>query len=447
MPLTDRQLNRATLARQRLLAREDVAPIDAVRRLVGLQAQEPASPYIALWSRVRGFEADHLDAAFRDFALVKASLMRITLHAVAASEGAGAGGVAGLIAWCARGVGGGLQMGRRHMLFEALETVNARPNPFEVYGASDLWTDEHVSQQLLAAHLDPDVDAASRSATFIRTSVDWIAQHFGVAPGCRIADFGCGPGLYTTALAERHADVTGIDFSERSIRYAESVARERGLTIDYVCRDYRGFASEARFDLILMIMFDFCVLSPEQRGALLTTFASHLKPGGRVLLDVQSLTAFAQREAAVAYEAHPSGGFWSPERHHVFTVTHTYDDAKVALDKHTIVEEGRVRTVHDWLQYFSPAALAAEFAASGLAITETYGNVAGAPFDQDAGEFAVVARRAADRAPILEVYGDADAMRWVGDGCALPPTFHVHLVSEANRDLLERVDDERAWLP
>ena len=69
-----------------LLAREDLAPVDAVRRLVGLQAQEPASPYIALWNRLLGFEADHLDAAFRDFELVKASLMRITLHAVAAED-------------------------------------------------------------------------------------------------------------------------------------------------------------------------------------------------------------------------------------------------------------------------------------------------------------------------------------------------------------------------
>lgn len=280
------------------------------------------------------------------------------------------------------------------MLFEALESINARPTPFEVYGASDLWTDEHVSQQLLATHLDPDVDAASRNAAFIRASVDWIVERFGVAPGFRIADFGCGPGLYTTLLAERHADVTGIDFSERSIRYAESVARERGLAIDYVCRDYRAFQSEARFDLIVMIMFDFCVLSPEQRGALLTTFASHLKPDGRILLDVPSLAAFAQRGAAVRYEMHRAGEFWSPERHHVFTVTHTYDEAKVVLDKHTIVEEGRVRTVHDWLQYFSLETLSAEFSASDLVIAEIYANVAGEPFDPHASEFAVVARRA-----------------------------------------------------
>lgn len=84
--LTARQLNRATLARQLLLERERLPVVDAVRRILALQAQEPASPYVALWNRVRGFDPTELDAAFRTFAVVKASLMRLTLHAVAAED-------------------------------------------------------------------------------------------------------------------------------------------------------------------------------------------------------------------------------------------------------------------------------------------------------------------------------------------------------------------------
>ena len=86
MALTLRQLNRATLARQMLLRREAVPVVDAVRRIVAVQAQEPASPYIALWNRIAGFDAADLDAAFRDRRLVKASLIRITLHAVDAHD-------------------------------------------------------------------------------------------------------------------------------------------------------------------------------------------------------------------------------------------------------------------------------------------------------------------------------------------------------------------------
>ncbi len=56
MALTARQLNRATLARQLLLRRERIGVADAVRRMVAVQAQEPASPYVALWSRLDAFD-------------------------------------------------------------------------------------------------------------------------------------------------------------------------------------------------------------------------------------------------------------------------------------------------------------------------------------------------------------------------------------------------------
>jgi hypothetical protein len=85
--LTLRRLNRATLARQSLLRRRRTADVvDAVRGAVALQAQEAASPYIALWNRVADLEASDLDAAFADRRVVKATLMRITLHAVAADD-------------------------------------------------------------------------------------------------------------------------------------------------------------------------------------------------------------------------------------------------------------------------------------------------------------------------------------------------------------------------
>jgi hypothetical protein len=80
--LTPRRLNRATLARQLLLARAPLPVSEAVRRVVALQAQEPASPYLALWNRIAPFDPLTLDDAFAAQQLVKASLMRITLHVV-----------------------------------------------------------------------------------------------------------------------------------------------------------------------------------------------------------------------------------------------------------------------------------------------------------------------------------------------------------------------------
>ena len=86
MKLTARQLNRATLGRQLLLRREKLPVVDAVRRIVALQAQEAPSPYLALWNRVEGFDATDLDRAFADQEIVRTQLFRVTLHAVAAQD-------------------------------------------------------------------------------------------------------------------------------------------------------------------------------------------------------------------------------------------------------------------------------------------------------------------------------------------------------------------------
>jgi Winged helix DNA-binding domain len=84
--LSWRELNRATLARQLLLERSALSVTDAMRCVVALQAQQPASPYVALWSRLAGFDPAELDAAFAGHQMVRAQLMRITMHAVHVSD-------------------------------------------------------------------------------------------------------------------------------------------------------------------------------------------------------------------------------------------------------------------------------------------------------------------------------------------------------------------------
>ena len=85
--LNRRQLNRATLARQHLLARV-VMPAEAmVEHLVGMQAQVPRNPYLALWSRVADFRVEELEALVAGRRAVRMGLMRSTLHLVTAADG------------------------------------------------------------------------------------------------------------------------------------------------------------------------------------------------------------------------------------------------------------------------------------------------------------------------------------------------------------------------
>jgi SAM-dependent methyltransferase len=278
-------------------------------------------------------------------------------------------------------------------MFEELEKINTRPKPFEFYTAPELWTDEHTSKQMLMFHLNQNVDLASRNIEFIDHSVDWIATHFQVGKNTEIADFGCGPGLYTTKLAQRGAIVTGIDFSENSINYAKKVAAEKDLEINYVLENYLDFETTSKFDLITMIFCDFCALSPEQRNKILLKFNSFLKPDGSVLLDVHSLNSFNQREESAIYELNQLNSFWSPNKYYGFLNTFKYEKEKVICDKYTIIEPTRKRTIYNWLQYFSPDALEREFAECGFAIEDFYSDVAGSPFDSGSMEFAAVARK------------------------------------------------------
>jgi hypothetical protein len=84
--LTLRELNRTTLLRQLLLRRERLSPVRAVERLAGLQAQLPSSPYLALWTRLEGFERSSLERALLRRSVVKALLMRATMHLVSARD-------------------------------------------------------------------------------------------------------------------------------------------------------------------------------------------------------------------------------------------------------------------------------------------------------------------------------------------------------------------------
>jgi len=84
--LTRKALNRATLARQMLLAREKTTALQAVERLAGLQAQVPRPLFVALWSRVEGFRAEALIRLVHDRKAVRGTLMRGTLHLVSAKD-------------------------------------------------------------------------------------------------------------------------------------------------------------------------------------------------------------------------------------------------------------------------------------------------------------------------------------------------------------------------
>ncbi len=84
--LSDRALNRATLARQLLLDRHKMPVVKAIEQVLALQAQVPRPPHVGLWSRLLGFERDHLFSPLHSRVLVRATTMRGTIHIMSAKD-------------------------------------------------------------------------------------------------------------------------------------------------------------------------------------------------------------------------------------------------------------------------------------------------------------------------------------------------------------------------
>lgn len=80
--LTLGELNRATLARQLLLERKRLSPTAVIERLVGMQAQWPPAPYVGIWTRASSFRREALERELARGAVVKATVIRQTLHLV-----------------------------------------------------------------------------------------------------------------------------------------------------------------------------------------------------------------------------------------------------------------------------------------------------------------------------------------------------------------------------
>lgn len=268
-------------------------------------------------------------------------------------------------------------------MYKYLSSFNKKEPVYTDYTTIEMWNDPHISKQMLKFHLNPDVPLASRTKEFIDDSVNWMINKFDINPGIKICDFGCGPGLYTQRFAKTGADITGIDVSENSINYAQKISDDNNLNIKYINQNYLEFTSKEKYDLIIMVFCDFCVLNLSQRKQLLKTFSNSLKPGGKLSLDVFSEKFYADTSEELNYEYNPDGGFWSEDPYHLFSKTFKYQEEKTVLMKFSVIEENGSRLFYNYLKSFNKKNLTEEFIKNGFDNFEFFANVKGDSFSED----------------------------------------------------------------
>ena len=186
-------------------------------------------------------------------------------------------------------------------MFSSLEKYLKPP---EIYTESALsfWRDEYISKRLLEIHLDPDVELASRKPDFIERSANWIGKTVPPDRYPKLLDIGCGPGIYAEKFARTGYEVTGVDFSKRSIEYARSIAGKQNLPITYVCENYLKMDLQDVYDAAVLIYCDYGALSTDNRKLLMRKVYDGLKPGGRFLLDVCSVRQYDCFEESQTWE-------------------------------------------------------------------------------------------------------------------------------------------------
>jgi SAM-dependent methyltransferase len=269
-----------------------------------------------------------------------------------------------------------------------------KPEPFTP-GEPLFWDDPHISEQMLATHLDPDVDRASRKPKTIDASVNWIVETLGLGAGAAVLDLGCGPGLYAARLAQRGMMVSGVDFSRRSIAFARTFAAEKGLTIHYRCQNYLTLNDENQYDAVLLIFGDYCTFSPEDRRRILENVYRALRPGGHFVVDVS--TRLHRKKYGVTKAWYFSeGGFWRPGPHLVLEGGFDYPGEAIWLDQYIVLEaSGKVTVYRNWFQDFDLESISAELTEGGFDVIRVGSDLVGTPYTKEGEWIGLVAKRTA----------------------------------------------------
>jgi ubiquinone/menaquinone biosynthesis C-methylase UbiE len=221
-------------------------------------------------------------------------------------------------------------------------------------GTAAMWSNDHISKQLLNVHLNPDVDLASRCMSTIINTADWILETQESDNKLRILDLGCGPGLYSEIFAQNGHDVTGMDISRTSIEYARESAKNKNLSIRYEVANYLEIEPEAeKYDLIILIYTDLGVLNPNDRQILLNIIYRSLKKGGRFIFDVLKDKNIDEKVTPATWEASESG-FWKQDPYVALSHSFLYIEQKVILYQHIIMDTSDIiKTYRFWTHFFS----------------------------------------------------------------------------------------------
>lgn len=241
-------------------------------------------------------------------------------------------------------------------------------------GTANIWTDPHIRQQLVKAHLDPDTEAASRNPTAVRETVEWVVR--GTAESGKLIDLGCGPGLYAEAYAVKSWNVCGVDINAASLEHARNSAARKGLSIRYREASYLESFTDETFDIGTCIYCDFGALVPQQQTRFLENARRLIVPGGYLVLDVFGPGISQTKTEAKTWTRNDEPGFWSNRPCYVLTEIAHFPDERVWGHKYIVITDDReTQSFVIWDHYFTEPEITTILEQSGFVVEEIERNL------------------------------------------------------------------------
>ena len=244
---------------------------------------------------------------------------------------------------------------------------------------------------MLALHLNPDVDAASRKHETINADIDFIVRQTGMDQNASVIDLGCGPGLYVDGFAKKAAFVKGIDFSQRSIEYAKNHIQSKHRNTEFIEMNYLSLDYEMRFNIATMINYDFCALNPNEQQILLSHVFKALKKGGCFIFDIYTENKQVSTSIDISVK---NDGFWSDGEYIEILQRNIYTNPFTEGLQYTIFQEsGDIKNIRIYHRLFSTDEIRQMLLAQGFIVEHIYENLRGDVYNKGSETYAIFARK------------------------------------------------------
>lgn len=216
--------------------------------------------------------------------------------------------------------------------------------------------------------------------------VDQMLALLDATAPAKVLDLCCGPGRHSVDLAKRGFAVTGVDRTKPYLARAKAAASEAGADVEFVEGDMRAFRREGAFDFAINMFTSFGYFAdPEDDRKVAANLCNSLKPGGKLLMDLMGREVLARKFQARSWDE--AGGVLLLADRHV-EQDWTWMKCREIYIRGT--ERWETMLEH---RLYSASELARLLREEGFAEVRTFGNLDGAPYDQDAGRLIVVAQK------------------------------------------------------